>query len=131
MAEGWFGIAAVVVTALVGGIACGSEGEESAAVSGDVSRGRELYTARCASCHGADLEGTDRGPSHLSKVYEPSHHGDFAFRAAVANGVRAHHWRFGDMPPVEGLSEADVKAIVAYIREEQERRGFEPYPPRS
>lgn len=133
MAQRWMGIAAVVGSSLVGGLACGSgdgaNQSESAGVAGDVARGRGLYAARCASCHGADPKGTDRGPSHLSKVYEPSHHADFAFRAAVADGVRAHHWRFGDMPRVEGLSDADVSAIIAYVRDEQQRRGLQPYPP--
>lgn len=125
------GVVAVVAIWLDGGIACGSgdSGTEPATGS-DAARGEALYANRCASCHGADLKGTSRGPSHLSKVYEPSHHADGAFRAAIANGVRAHHWRFGDMPPVEGLSEADVDTIIAYVRSEQERRGFEPYPPR-
>ena len=46
-----------------------------------------------------------------------------------APGVRQHHWNFGDMPPVEGLDTAAIDAIVAYVREVQERDGFEPYPP--
>jgi hypothetical protein len=43
--------------------------------------------------------------------------------------VPAHHWNFGDMPPVEGLSSAQVDAIIGYVREVQQREGFEPYPP--
>lgn len=93
------------------------------------SAGADLYAQNCASCHGADLKGTDRGPSHLSVVYEPSHHGDDAFRAAVANGAQQHHWSFGNMPPTAGLDDDEVNAIIRYVRSEQERRGFEPYPP--
>ena len=33
------------------------------------------------------------------------------------------------MPVIEGLSDADVEAIVAYVRDTQRREGFEPYPP--
>jgi len=94
-----------------------------------VAAGEELYAAKCAECHGADLRGTDKGPSHLSEVYEPGHHGDGAFLFAVQAGSRAHHWSFGDMPPVEGLSTEDVEAIVAFVREQQRIHGFEPYPP--
>ena len=94
-----------------------------------VAAGAELYAAACAECHGADLRGTDRGPSHLSEVYEPNHHGDGAFHVAVLAGSPEHHWDFGPMPPVEGLSEQDVDAIVAYVREQQRLEGFEPYPP--
>ena len=41
-----------------------------------VVKGEQLYAANCAECHGADLRGTDKGPSHLSEVYEPGHHAD-------------------------------------------------------
>ncbi len=94
-----------------------------------VARGEPLYQASCAACHGADLRGTESGPSHLSIVYEPNHHGDFAFVLAAQNGVQAHHWRFGDMAPVPGLSDQDLNAIVAFVRENQRLHGFEPYPP--
>lgn len=94
-----------------------------------VGAGEPLYQAFCASCHGTDLRGTDKGPSHLSVVYEPSHHGDAAFLLAVRNGSPQHHWRFGDMEPVEGLSDDDVAAITAFVREQQRIHGFEPYPP--
>jgi len=94
-----------------------------------VASGEQLYAANCAECHGADLRGTDKGPSHLSEVYEPGHHADGAFLFAVQNGSRAHHWSFGDMPPIEGLSPEDVEAITAFVREQQRMRGFEPYPP--
>ena len=97
--------------------------------SARVEAGQELYRANCAVCHGVDLTGTGTGPSLLSEVYEPSHHSDFAFVQAVNLGSPAHHWNFGPMPPIEGLSGSDVEAIVAYVRENQRARGFEPYPP--
>lgn len=94
-----------------------------------VALGEDLYQANCASCHGIDLRGTDQGPSQLSVVYEPGHHGDAAYYLAVRNGVRQHHWTFGDMPAVEGLADPEIEAIVAYVRENQRINGFEPYPP--
>lgn len=94
-----------------------------------IAAGEVLYQANCARCHGADLRGTDSGPSHLSIVYEPGHHGDAAFVLAARNGVQAHHWPFGDMPPVPGLADDELAAIVAYVRENQRIHGFEPYPP--
>jgi hypothetical protein len=33
------------------------------------------------------------------------------------------------MPAIEGLSDADVATIVAFVRDGQRREGFEPYPP--
>ena len=94
-----------------------------------VAAGELLYAAHCAECHGADLRGTNEGPSHLSILYEPGHHGDGAFQVAVLIGSTEHHWKFGPMPPVEGLSDDQVKTIVAFVREMQRLEGFEPYPP--
>lgn len=94
-----------------------------------VTAGAGLYAEECAACHGADLRGTDNGPSHLSDVYEPGHHGDAAFVLAVRRGVQPHHWSFGSMPPIEDLTDDDIAAIVAFVRDVQNREGFEPYPP--
>jgi len=90
----------------------------------NAAAGKPLYQAHCASCHGADLRGSDKGPPFLHKVYEPAHHGDLAFQLAVKNGVRAHHWKFGDMQAVPGLGPDDVAHITAYIRLEQRRAGI-------
>jgi len=90
----------------------------------NAARGKALYDEKCASCHGADLKGTDQGPPFLHRIYEPSHHGDASFQLAVRNGVRAHHWKFGDMKPVPGLSADDVAHIVAYLRSQQRRVGI-------
>ena len=94
-----------------------------------LARGGEVFATSCAECHGTDLRGTDRGPSFLSSVYEPDHHADIAFLLAAQRGVGQHHWRFGDMPPVDGVSEADIAAVVAFVRDTQSTEGFEPYPP--
>ncbi|PPL18321.1 c-type cytochrome [Oceanisphaera arctica] len=90
-----------------------------------IQRGKQAYNENCASCHGADLKGTRQGPPFIHKVYEPSHHGDEAFYRAAANGVRAHHWRFGDMPPVPGATREEVGDIIAYIRDKQRQHGIE------
>lgn len=87
--------------------------------------GAALLREHCAACHGARAEGTDVGPPLVHRIYEPGHHADPAFQLAVARGVRAHHWRFGDMAPVPGVSEADVAAITAYIRWLQRQAGIE------
>jgi mono/diheme cytochrome c family protein len=122
-------VVAIVATAtLVAG--CGDDGGSDAAVDPLPSRGATLYEASCAECHGSDLRGTDRGPSHLSIVYEPGHHPDASFRGAIEQGVRAHHWNFGDMAPVSGLDDDEIDLIIAFVRDQQAEHGFEPYPPR-
>ena len=122
-------LALVAVLVIVSGCTAAAETTLPVQDSESVAEGERLYAANCAECHGADLRGTDKGPSHLSEVYEPGHHGDAAFLLAVQAGVRAHHWPFGDMPPIEGLSPEDGEAIVAFVREQQRIEGFEPYPP--
>ena len=81
-----------------------------------LERGATLFDARCSPCHGTFALGTEQGPALLHATYRSAHHGDEAFQLAVARGVRAHHWRFGDMAPVAGLTRADVTDITAYIR---------------
>ena len=88
------------------------------------AQGKRLFDKSCAACHGLNLKGSDKGPPFLHPVYEPSHHGDASFQAAVRYGVRAHHWKFGDMPPVQGVSADDVAHITAYVRQQQRLVGI-------
>jgi mono/diheme cytochrome c family protein len=118
--------AAVTATVVVIASACGSApAETEPAAPGGSGQGVDLYQSSCASCHGADLRGTDKGPSHLSIVYEPNHHGDDSFRSAIVNGAQQHHWNFGDMAAIPGLDDDEIDDIIAYVRSEQERQGFE------
>ncbi len=91
----------------------------------DPVRGAVLFATNCAACHGRDAMGTDRGPPLIHRIYEPSHHDDFSFYRAVSNGSRQHHWQFGDMPPVPGVSFADTGHIVAWVRQQQRKAGIE------
>lgn len=94
-------------------------------LSSNAQIGKTAFEAACASCHGVNAVGQlEVAPPLVHVIYEPSHHGDEAFQRAVANGVRGHHWPFGNMPPVEGLTRGDVQMIVAYIRELQRANGI-------
>jgi mono/diheme cytochrome c family protein len=90
----------------------------------DPAHGKALFEANCAQCHGADMRGTVKGPPLLHPYYRPAHHADIAFYWAVEKGVRQHHWHFGDMPPVPGLSRADVADIIDYVRQSQRSVGI-------
>lgn len=95
------------------------------ALSPEAQAGAQRFTAACAACHGTAGAGNDMaGPPLIHKIYEPGHHGDAAFFYAALGGVRAHHWRFGDMPPVAGVTENDVALILSYIRELQRANGI-------
>ena len=94
-------------------------------LTGVAVAGEQLYNANCASCHGANAAGRDGvAPPLVHKIYEPNHHGDQSFILAAQRGVRAHHWPFGNMPPVTGATEGDVRKIVAYVRTLQRANGI-------
>ena len=121
-------ILVVSVIAALALAACGddaSDGGDSEVVEFTGSDGAELYAQACATCHGADLTGTDKGPPFLDAIYRPGHHADPAFFLAAKRGARAHHWNFGDMPPVEGISDQQIDAIVAFVRTRQREAGIE------
>ena len=63
--------------------------------------GKELYDAKCASCHGADAQGGS-GPNI-------THESDSHIYRAVQNGD-------GAMPAFPELSDDDIDNIIAYIR---------------
>jgi len=86
--------------------------------------GKKKYQASCSVCHGQWLGGTDQGPPLMHGFYKPSHHGDPAFYRAALKGVRAHHWKFGDMSPVKGISRKDMDSIIPFIRWLQQEKGL-------
>ncbi|MFC3615842.1 c-type cytochrome [Lutimaribacter marinistellae] len=88
--------------------------------------GQSIFEAKCSSCHGMNAVGKEGyGPPLVHKIYEPSHHADESLQRAVALGVRAHHWGFGDMAPVDGLTRGDVAMVIRYIRDLQRANGIE------
>ena len=87
--------------------------------------GKLAFDTKCASCHRANAAGQHGvAPPLVHIIYEPGHHGDEAFQRAAAIGVRAHHWPFGNMPAVEGITRGDVKMITSYVRELQRANGI-------
>jgi mono/diheme cytochrome c family protein len=87
-------------------------------------RGRIVFNANCAQCHGKTAGGTDKGPPFIHQIYNPGHHADQAFFLAAQNGVRAHHWSFGDMPPQPQVGTKDIADIVTFVRELQTANGI-------
>lgn len=98
----------------------------------DIESGREIYAARCASCHGANLEGqldwqsaredgTYPAPPH-DETGHTWHHGDAMLRDYVRRGGQAVLDDMGvnftsGMPGFgEELTEDDIEAVLAYIR---------------
>ncbi len=61
----------------------------------------------------------------MHPYYRTEHHADAAFVLAVRNGVEPHHWNFGPVPALQGLTDQDVADVTAYVRQLQEAAGIE------
>jgi len=85
--------------------------------------GRTLYAANCGGCHGAFGEGSELAPPMLHPI-QARMHADVAFKRAIQEGVRPHHYRFGAMPSIDVLNSKEIDDIVAYVRWMQEVAGL-------
>jgi mono/diheme cytochrome c family protein len=87
--------------------------------------GKPVFERVCATCHGAALRGTDKGPPLLHILYTAAAgHTDPVMASAMGRGTRSHMWKLGDMPMPDGLAPGDDKALVAYIRAMQAANGL-------
>lgn len=94
-----------------------------AQLAGAALEGKALFAANCQQCHGENGAGSDSGPPLIHKIYHPGHHGDQSFVMAARFGVRAHHWRFGNMPAQPQVSDTDIVKIIAFVRALQRANG--------
>lgn len=90
----------------------------------DAAQGRAEFNQYCASCHGQNGNGTQQGPPLVHETYRYGHHANLSFHMAVRDGVRAHHWHFGDMKPLPDVTPEATENIIAYIRNEQRKAGI-------
>ena len=94
-------------------------------LSGAALAGEQSFNANCSACHGTNAAGKEGlAPPLIHKIYEPSHHGDMAFVLAAKQGVRQHHWPFGNMPPIPDVSDQQIADIITYIRTLQRANGI-------
>jgi len=122
--------AVLVVVGLVGEIPPASGGPNAIytnpvapEMTPKLNLGKLNFGFYCAACHGQKAGGSDKGPTFISRIYHPGHHGDQAFLAAARRGVRAHHWPFGNMPPVPGVTDKQISLIIGYVRAVQKANG--------
>lgn len=94
-------------------------------LSAEAGRGQGYFGAVCAACHGPNAGGLDgKGPPLVHRLYVPGHHSDQAIVMAARRGVQSHHWRFGNMPVITGLTDGDLREIIAFLREVQRANGI-------
>jgi mono/diheme cytochrome c family protein len=118
------GFSLALLAAVIGWPQAGWAASQPAPVPVEFKKGEAAFNANCARCHGERGVGTAQGPPFVHKIYEPNHHGDAAFQRAVAMGVRAHHWQFGDMPKISTVTSAEVDEIIKYVRWLQRQAGI-------
>lgn len=116
---GW----ALLGAAAIAFAGCGGPGG-AGGVEAVQADGAAVFAANCAICHGPEGEGTRIGPPLVHVVYEPGHHSDESFRAAIQRGSPAHHWEFGPMPPQPQVAEHEIDAVIGHVRGLQREAGI-------
>jgi mono/diheme cytochrome c family protein len=125
------GAVALLLVGIVAFAAFGGGGSAEADPSNaqQVALGKQVYAARCASCHGANLEGQANWKQPLANGSMPApphdasghtwHHADALLFAITKNGgqsISPPGYRNG-MPAFGGvLSDEEIWAVLAYIK---------------
>ena len=92
----------------------------AAALTASAADGKENWTSLCKKCHGEDGKGqTAMGKKQGAKDYsdpkvQEALKDDAAFKA-IKEGFKDKDGKVV-MKPAEGLSDDDIKALVAYMR---------------
>ena len=82
---------------------------------GDAAAGKEVYTKRCTTCHGAAGEGKE-AIAKMLKV-EMRHLGSKEVQAKTDADLRKVITEGnGKMKPVTGLNEKELAGVLAYLR---------------
>jgi len=93
-----------------------------------IARGRAVYAGRCASCHGANLEGQPNWRKRLpngrlpAPPHDPTghtwHHADAQLFAMTKEGTAGAMPGYQtDMPAYKDiLSDADIRAVLSFIQ---------------
>jgi cytochrome c553 len=91
----------------------------AAALSASAADGKATWTKSCAKCHGAD----GKGQTTIGKKLGTKDYSDAKVQAALTDDAIAKAIKEGVtkdgktmMKPTEGLSDADVTAVTAYMR---------------
>lgn len=94
---------------------------------GNEERGGEAaFNTFCIECHGRNAGGRDGfGPPLVHEIYEPGHHADISFLYAPKVGVKAHHWSYGNMPSIPGITDDETVLVLKYVRALQVANGIQ------
>jgi len=106
-------IAVATLAALVS--PCTFAGNGGAPAKGDAAAGKDVFTKRCAMCHGPDASGNTPManalgvviPDYRSKTVQDLTDEELKKKITEGNGK---------MPAQSGLSDDDLANVIAYIR---------------
>ncbi len=81
--------------------------------AGDAAKGKDVYAAKCKTCHGAD--GTPNAGMAKAMGIKPM--SDKAIQAkSDAELKKEVSEGFGKMKPIAGLAGADLDNVIAFVR---------------
>lgn len=109
----WAGLFVFVAAAAASAVS--TAGEPNKGRAAQVARGRAVYEANCARCHGADGAGRTR----MAEFVEPPDMSDPAWQRARSNSrmIASIADGLGQMPGFrKKLSKQEIAAAVAYVR---------------
>lgn len=111
-------VVAVVLTATGG-----SDGPAAPGSAEELALGEEVFEQSCATCHGPEARGGLAGPPLTHEIYEDLTGADI--RTVIERGKPPTNWpQFeAGMAPVPNLSDDEVAAVIAYVREVQAEAG--------
>ena len=93
-----------------------------------VAQGEQVYTTRCASCHGGDLKGQQGWPQRRPNGVMPAapldasgqawQHDDQWLFTTIKHGgqATAAPGNTSSMPAFDSLTDADIWAVISYIK---------------
>lgn len=93
-------------------------------LSTEAAAGRIAFNTHCSECHGKDGIGDMTGPPMLYPFYRPADFPDERFGQAVREGAPKRLWKMGSMKAMPEVSEAEIKAMLLYVREAQAANGM-------
>jgi cytochrome c oxidase cbb3-type subunit 3 len=76
----------------------------------DTIQGKRTFTSTCAQCHGLDGKGSERGPN-IAERQSVQRLSDSQIFRVIENGVPG-----SGMPAFHSLEDAQIRAVVAYLR---------------
>lgn len=94
----------------------------SSSLKTDATAGQKIFAKNCSGCHGLDGKGSQRAPgiatsSHAAELPEKD------ILGIVSNGIPSK-----GMPSFQGLGEAQIRSIVAYVKALQGGSSVAPLP---